>query len=659
MARPKIIRFYEQQLPSSLPESHQWLVEYHKNCKKLIEYMTQVAKRTACHSTILCLTLLREHLLSTNQIYNREISLNWYANTGPYPKGYKVALLRLADIYDFGEIKPLNLYLLSAYNNLSSPWDIILSTFLSNHKNLSEKYAYGQLRHSISRFFIYIQNKITDPHDIDFKLIDDYCNDYCNDCLSQARKSRYFHAVSTILLFMADHGLCIHGLGWYPLFKLHKLIIRLCDFTIKQQSIIENCRNDSLTFPAEEFAQVIPDFLERLRNYGYSNTQLKIASYVLHNLLLFLEMHKLGYHYTIAIVWLEYKSLFISEICRKQMSRIIYLFSIYTKEGEVIPQSINRSKPLLPDTLPVWCKTELDKYILLRTKEGLELSSLQIIRLAVTRFCSFLVNCKLNDFSQLTVNNIINFNLNDKHKTPEAKNAYNTRIRKFIRYLEHKNIVSNGLHQALYCTSATKEHLVVTLTQHEKKIIKEKLDKSESPIELRDKAIILIGLRMGLRASDIISIKLSDINWDMQFIRVIQQKTKREICIPMPVEVGNAIYIYLKQGRPNKKTNSPYVFLKSRAPYNCLEPHICNIILKKLLPDRNISGSGFHVLRKTFATDMLCNGVCRQGIADLLGHSGTQSLDCYLSLDEMRMTMCPLSLAETELEIKGERYGIS
>ena len=68
MARPKIIRFYEQQLPSSLQESHQWLVEYHKNCKKLVEYMTQVAKSTACHSTILCLTLLREHLLSTNQI---------------------------------------------------------------------------------------------------------------------------------------------------------------------------------------------------------------------------------------------------------------------------------------------------------------------------------------------------------------------------------------------------------------------------------------------------------------------------------------------------------------------------------------------------------------------------------------------------------------
>ena len=342
MARPKIIRFYEQQLQSTLPENQLWLVDYHKNSKILVEYMTKMAKSTACNSTIICLTLLREYLLSKNQIYNLDTSLNWYDSTGPYPKGYRITLLRLSDIYDFGEIKPLHWYRLSSYNqNLTSPWNVILSKFLNNYNHYSEKYVFGELRCSISRFFIYIQNKVTHPHNIDFKLIEEYCNDY----LSDAIKSRYLHALSIILLFMADQGLCIHGLGWYPFFKLHNLIFRLSDFTTSQQSIIENCRKDSLIFPAEEFAQIIPDFLERLINYGYSNTQLKIASYVMHNLLLFLEMHGLGYHHVIATIEGEKKCLmsartlesaFITEVREREHFSDFWDASSYVRNTKAI-----------------------------------------------------------------------------------------------------------------------------------------------------------------------------------------------------------------------------------------------------------------------------------------------------------------------------------
>ena len=168
---------------------------------------------------------------------------------------------------------------------------------------------------------------------------------------------------------------------------------------------------------------------------------------------------------------------------------------------------------------------------------------------------------------------------------------------------------------------------------------------------------MLLGTKMGLRASDIVTISLEDIDWDRQTLRIIQVKTDHEILLPMPTEVGNAIYLYIKEGRANEKTTSRYLFIKERVPFDVLTRAACASALRRTLPGRTVPGSGFHVTRKTFATDRLCNVTGKQGIVDLLGQRDTQSLVHYLQMDETRMRMCPLSLAETGLMMEGGRYG--
>ena len=59
-----------------------------------------------------------------------------------------------------------------------------------------------------------------------------------------------------------------------------------------------------------------------------------------------------------------------------------------------------------------------------------------------------------------------------------------------------------------------------------------------------------------------------------------------------------------------------------------------------------MEGSGFHVTRKTYATQLLKNGVGADMVAEALGQRGTSSINRYLSLDSDRMRMCPLSLSE-------------
>ena len=656
MARPRDIRFYEVAL-GPLPENKQWLYEYHDKSRMLVAYLTENgAGRAACHTAIKCLTLLREYLLEKGYAYTNESALEWYTETGPHPKGFQADLYRLADLYSYGAIQPESTFpkALPYSQNLKELWLSLLAGFLETQK-LAEK-TISQIRNCISRFLYRIQQKeIYDPSDISFELLEEYCD--TDGHSSENSRARYTYAIGDILLFMADKGLCVHGLGWYPYFRMHDRIFRICDLTDSQKRSIDDLRQASLDFPAEEYAVLIPDFLERFYTAGYSESPCKSARYVLYNLLLFLEMHGLGYHQGIADIWLEHEKTFHKGHSWKQARRILFLFGLYVSEGDVIPQSFNRILPPLCESLPSWCQEIMTGYLAMKKKEGWEKSTLGMIRSSITRFCIFLVESGLENFSEISAEHLKEFNLRDKHLTAEGKNAYNVRIRKFIQYLERKEVIPYGIHQALCCGAAPKEKIVVTLSQEEREAIKEKHATCESFMELRDRAMVLLGTKMGLRASDIVTISLEDIDWDRQALRVIQEKTDHEVVLPMPTEVGNAIYQYLSKGRASKKTTSRYLFIKGRVPYDGLNRSACASALQRTLPERAVPGSGFHVTRKTYATDRLCCGTGKQGIADLLGHKNTQSLDHYLHMDEAKMRMCPLSLSETGLMMEGGHYG--
>ena len=71
------------------------------------------------------------------------------------------------------------------------------------------------------------------------------------------------------------------------------------------------------------------------------------------------------------------------------------------------------------------------------------------------------------------------------------------------------------------------------------------------------------------------------------------------------------------------------------------------------LPERNVPGSGFHVTRKTYATNLLRNDVPVHHVAEALGHQGLYTVQKYLSLEERRMRLCGLSLHDRGLLLKG------
>jgi site-specific recombinase XerD len=83
----------------------------------------------------------------------------------------------------------------------------------------------------------------------------------------------------------------------------------------------------------------------------------------------------------------------------------------------------------------------------------------------------------------------------------------------------------------------------------------------DTAIGLRDRAVLLLLARLGLRAHEVIALQLED--WDSSHLRV-RSKNRREQLLPMPADVGAAIAAYLQQGRPT--STDRHLFLLSRAP---------------------------------------------------------------------------------------------
>jgi site-specific recombinase XerD len=155
-----------------------------------------------------------------------------------------------------------------------------------------------------------------------------------------------------------------------------------------------------------------------------------------------------------------------------------------------------------------------------------------------------------------------------------------------------------------------------------------------SPAGLRDRAILLLLARLGLRAGDIVQLRLQDIDWKEATIQVCG-KSRRQTQLPLSQEVGQAIVDYLQRGRPAACNDQ--LFLRSRAPFRGLRSH-CAV---SVLVDRAIRRAGVakpargaaHLLRHSVASSMLRQGASLQEIADLLRHRSVETTQIYAKVD--------------------------
>ena len=209
-----------------------------------------------------------------------------------------------------------------------------------------------------------------------------------------------------------------------------------------------------------------------------------------------------------------------------------------------------------------------------------------------------------------------------------------TALRMFLRFLIAEGKCSSNLYAAV---PALAHWRLSSLPQYLPEEEVERIISSCNPdsrVGRRDRAILLLLARLGLRANDIVQLRLGDVDWKGAEIQV-SGKGRREVRLPLTQEVGGALVAYMQHSQP--RTNADVFFVHSKAPFCAFSSHSAvSVIVTRAMRRAGVtcqSRGAAHVLRHSAATSMLRQGASLQDIADILRHRSIATTQIYAKVD--------------------------
>jgi integrase len=153
----------------------------------------------------------------------------------------------------------------------------------------------------------------------------------------------------------------------------------------------------------------------------------------------------------------------------------------------------------------------------------------------------------------------------------------------------------------------------------------------------RDRAIVLLLARLGLRAGEVAALRVPDIDWHHGRLRVPPGKTGRARSLPLSMEVGDALVAALRS-RP-AQAPPDVCFVRARPPYRPVTGALVTAIAQRALRRAGlvVSRPGAHVFRHTLATQLVQHGLPMKVVADVLGHATLETTTIYAKLDAITL----------------------
>jgi len=293
----------------------------------------------------------------------------------------------------------------------------------------------------------------------------------------------------------------------------------------------------------------------------------------------------------------------------------------------------------------------LDKYEAYLVREGMAESTIKFSLRAGSLFLRYLESNGVPAIGNLTAGQIVAYCGHDMlaNRKPTGVHAYAYKLKKFLLFLEGRSLVTNhNLHLAVPMKFARQVSIVTTISKKAELVLLS-ADNRHGCTELRNRAMILLALRLGMRRSDIVNLKFQNICWENDTINFVQQKTGIAIVLPLPAEVGNALMEYILKARMGNGDNR--IFQRGYAPRQALRPASASSVTRRYLSGlgpEDCPERGFHILRRTAATRLFESKVSSSVISAALGHLDPNSSDAYISTDVCNMRKCALTLAGIE-----------
>ena len=362
--------------------------------------------------------------------------------------------------------------------------------------------------------------------------------------------------------------------------------------------------------------EIMPRILTDLKQKNYCDQTIDRYRHCYNGLLRFIEGKKIEYYSTsVAIDYIRYKfGITISGLYGQHPSRVhstirgLQVLSDYSEHGLRVIKKRPCKKPFeCPDVF----KKDFALFKNACKARKCARMGMTSVLSALQKFLLFLQVEGVNSSTEINNGYIIKFLVSHKEYSLRHNANVISILRNYLKFLYHDGIVMSDLSNCLPSVRIMRNSFIPAVWEQEnvKKLL-ESIDR-QNPKGKRDYAILLLVSRLGLRAGDIRSLTLSNLNWNRKEISITMQKTKQPLELPLLDDVGWAIIDYLKNGRPY--SISDYVFIRHKAPYDGFADH--NSFHKMLVRHLNKANiqmgdqkHGLHSLRSTLARVLLEQG---------------------------------------------------
>ncbi len=205
-------------------------------------------------------------------------------------------------------------------------------------------------------------------------------------------------------------------------------------------------------------------------------------------------------------------------------------------------------------------------------------------------------------------------------------------IKSFFRFLKRTNVISENP-AIIIKTPKTKKHLPGFLSYAQ-------IEKAMEISNPRDRAIMEVLYSCGLRTSELVNLRISDIDLNRDEVKVKGKGNKQRV-VPVGKPAKNAILNYLKvRHNPDKHktvgSDVPELFLNYRGG-SLSTRSVQNIVRKYLVKLAHATGTNPHILRHSFATHLLENGADLRAVQELLGHASLSTVQIYTHMTSKRL----------------------
>ena len=277
----------------------------------------------------------------------------------------------------------------------------------------------------------------------------------------------------------------------------------------------------------------------------------------------------------------------------------------------------------------------LKEYLtVLKLEKNLSDNTVESYRNDISALLLFMENYKVEDPSEIKYDNLILFfkALKDAGLHSSSAARYYSSIKGFFNYLlANRYIHDNPIEKVPPPKLAKNLPQVLSVSEMEKILSAPATDEK---LGLRDKAVLETLYACGLRVSELINLKLSDLFFGEEIIRVLGKGSKERI-VPIGSSAINWINEYLANGRPlleRKIKSQNYVFLNNRG--SKLSRMGVWIIVDRYVREAGITKEVHpHTFRHSFATHLLEGGADLRAVQEMLGHADISTTQIYTHID--------------------------